>query len=83
MDIIELVCREQSGTELIQVVPETGLEVGGVDIPAVGVCSWWYDDMRARSRSDDEVLYFSGEGVCLFHISLLLREGNSNCFNSR
>ena len=37
MGVIELVCREQSGTELIQVVPVTGLEVGGVDIPTVGV----------------------------------------------
>ena len=32
MDVSELVCPEQSGTELIHVVPETGLEVGGVDI---------------------------------------------------
>jgi len=37
MDVTELVCREQSGTGLIQVVPETGLEVGGVDVPTAGV----------------------------------------------
>jgi hypothetical protein len=35
--VIQLVCPEQSGTALIGVVPETGLECGGVDIPAVGV----------------------------------------------
>jgi hypothetical protein len=37
MDVTELVRPEESGTELIQVVHETGLEFGGVDIPAVGV----------------------------------------------
>ena len=37
MDVIELVCREQGGTGLIQVFPETGPEVGGFDIPTVGV----------------------------------------------
>jgi hypothetical protein len=57
MDIIELVCREQSGTELIEVVPETGLEVGGVDIPAVGV-------------HDDTMTYEYVAGLTMKYISL-------------
>ena len=72
-------CREQNGTELIQGVPETGLEVGSVDIPTV--CVYDDNDDIHVSRSHDEV-YFSAEVVCS-RCHFYCAKAAITCFNSR